>query len=179
MKRKWFAQFTDFMNSSIRAPLSLTSKVLQQIKKDLEPAFSTTFQKFILSQLVAGVATLFVCPQFGVSLTKMSGHHFIHSVMAYGDWACAALCASIFIGASSLISVFVLSRAEMRVLRTKPLVSIALPPLVYLLVFIVMRKPDAANAEVFMSPSYLATWYLVAVGIVVITLFSKKRSLLH
>ncbi len=179
MKRKWFAQFTDFMNTNVRAPASLTSKVLLQIKKDLEPAFSITFQKFILSQMVAGVATLFVCPQFGVSLVEIKGYHFIHSVMAYGDWACAALCASIFIGASSVISVFVLSRAEMQVLRSKPMVSIALPPLVYLLVFVVMRRPDAANAEIFMSPSYLATWYFVAVGIILLTLFSKKRSLLY
>ncbi|MCB0348862.1 MAG: hypothetical protein KDD37_08495, partial [Bdellovibrionales bacterium] len=71
-----------------------------------------------------------------------------------------------------------LNKSEMRVLRSRPVLSIILPPLAYLAVFLIMRNPTAINSEMFMSPSYIATWYLVSVLIVMFTLYSKKHFVL-
>lgn len=179
MKRKWFKNFLDFMNPQDVTPVSLRFQVLQQIRQKMQPSFLNSFQKFFISQAFAGIATLFICPQFGSGFIKDSGHHFIHALMSYGHWACAAFCASLFIGFASLITFFVLSSEEMKVLRQRAWVSVGLPPVIYLAVFITMRNKDAMHADYFVSAEYILTWYAVAVVIIALMLFSKKSNHPH
>lgn len=177
MKRKWLSNFLEFMNPSVETPRSLRHQVLQQIQKKLSPSFFDSFQKFFASQALAGVATLFICPQFGSGFTKDGGHHFIHVVMSYGHWACAAFCATVFMGFGSVIALLVLSQSEMSALRQKAWLSIGIPPLAYLMVFIVMRNKNELNSEYFIQPEYIVTWYGVAVLIVTTILFSRSKQL--
>jgi hypothetical protein len=175
MKRQWFKDFGEFLHSKDDAPSSLKNSILSKIKKDLQPSFSSSFQKFILSQALAGISTLFICPQFGIAFFNNEGHHFVHSIMAYGHWACAAFCASIFMGFASLITYFVLSRFEMRVLRKKWPVVVTFPPTIYLLVFIIMRNPQAMHSDFYISNEFISTWYVVAVTIAFSAIWLKTR----
>lgn len=174
MKHKRLKAFIDFMLSEKSAPSHLHSSILAKVAKDLEPSFASAFQRFFLSLSVAGVATLFVCPQFGSGFVSDSSSHFIHSVMAYGPWACAAFCAFVFMGFASLVSAFAISQADSLVLYKKAWVTVGLPPLVYVSIFVVMRNKDAMHADFFVSPAYLLTWYVVAAVILAATVSIKK-----
>jgi hypothetical protein len=173
MKHKWIKNFLDFMSPDYQTPANLRSQVLRQIQQKLSPSFLGSFQKFFLSQALAGVATLFVCPQFGSGFIHDNGNHFIHTLMSYGHWACAAFCAALFIGFASLAAFFVLRVEEIKVLRQKAWISIGIPPLAYLAIFVTMRNPESMHSDCYISPEYIVTWYIVAVVIVAFLLFAK------
>ena len=73
---------------------------------------------------VVGAFTLLFCPQFGVSLT--SGRGLMPYLMKYGESLCMLGCGALFTALSILVASLVLRPEEVRVLKEKELLQLAL-----------------------------------------------------
>jgi hypothetical protein len=122
---KWINEFSTFMNSEERLPSNeVSNTIIKKVHKDINPTSLKVFSKIGIVQAVIGLITLTFCPQFGFSLT--GNHGITHFMMRFGETVCIFGCGIIFIGSSLLVSAFVLSRDEMRVLRSHKILQIGI-----------------------------------------------------
>ncbi len=97
------------------APKIVTENILEKIRTELNPPAASVFMKLTLIQFFVGLATLAVCPQFGLSLTSSMG--LMQYLMKYGEAVCMLGCGALFTGASVLVASFALRPEEVKVLR--------------------------------------------------------------
>ena len=65
--------YTDFIKAKgVHPPEELNHKVLDYVKKDLNPSHIVVFTKLLSVQAFIGFLTLTFCPQFNLSLTNNS-----------------------------------------------------------------------------------------------------------
>ena len=79
---KLMHEFAEFVDAKPVAPLKSTeAAILGMVERDLRPALWRIFSKATLVQVAAGLATLTICPQFGVGF----GHHneLLHTLHLY------------------------------------------------------------------------------------------------
>ena len=112
-------EFEKFMTTSqAQPPRELSDKVTYLILQDLNPSFQQTIPKFIAIQATAAVATLSICPQFGVGPLG-GGNGIAHIFMSVGVWACALFCGLVFMGVGFLVSSLLMSSAELQLIQKK------------------------------------------------------------
>lgn len=85
-------------------PKEIEEIIKQRVYDDLEPSDTTAYTKSAGSLFFGGTLSLFLCGQFGMSLTPLAGsfNHAIHH--GIGPLWCAALCGGLF----AILPVFIL-----------------------------------------------------------------------
>ena len=137
-KSQWENDFMDFIQSEeVRPPQALTQNIMSQIHSDLHPSEVSVFRKAGALHLIAGIASLFLCPQFGLGLTELSFSffHLLHQM----NWAlCMFVCGSLFLGAGSLATGLLLRPEELRVLSKNGFVQFPLLTLMLLGILLIL-----------------------------------------
>ncbi len=143
-------------------------KILSDIKSRLNPDLKTLLLKLFAIHLGTAVVTLSICPQFGFSIFK-SGFNLMDLFMKIGPHFCDFACGIFFTSTSIFSALLILSRDEVRVLRSKKLLASATIVLTSL-GFLLMLNP-----ELFVQFSLL--WLIGSIGGVVISLEAGSRAL--
>ncbi len=120
----WYAEFEHFASIAEDAPpTELSAQICGRIKYDLQPSELRVFSRLALVHTLAGSATLFICPQFGLGFTA---HHagLMAFFMKLGPVGCMAACGAFFLGTSALIAGSMLKPEELRVLRRSRLLQL-------------------------------------------------------
>ncbi len=109
--------FCDFVESEPLTPSTKTELgIMQKVAADLCPLQWLVFGKLFVVEAVAGVATLFVCPQFGLGF---GGHnellHALHETAS--PFMFYLICGLIFVVVGAAIGGVFLSRDEIRTIK--------------------------------------------------------------
>ena len=129
MKMKFLSdtnqEFQEFLNPDDTDPSpALSEKVLNFVKRDLNPNAWLVFSKMALIHFTSGIFTLSICPQFGVRLFG-EGLGMMRYFMIFGRYGCIAACGAFFIGVSILLTGISLKREELRKLREHELLQLS------------------------------------------------------
>jgi len=124
----------------------LESSVLDSLKKELFPSFSSVAIKLGLIHLASSVLTLMACPQFGLRLF-FEGHGLMHYFMKAGSVACFALCGALYLGATFWIAKIFLGEFEWAAVRKNAVLSMGTISLLSLGAFAMINGPEL-NFEV-------------------------------
>lgn len=146
----------------------INEKILNDIKSRLNPDLKTLLLKVFTIHLATAILTLSICPQFGFSIFK-SGFNLMDLFMKIGPHFCDFACGVFFTSTSILSAIVILSRDELRVLRSRKLLvssTIVLSSLGFLLML---------NPELFVQFSIL--WLIGSIGGVIISLEAGSRVL--
>ncbi len=110
--------FNDFKKSSGNTPPEkLSQSILNSVNSSLKPSNLSVSIKFLFTQLVVGILSLSVCPQFKFSLTSNEEvFHLFHKT--FGMYGCMFICGTIFIGSGALFTNLLLSKAEINRIHT-------------------------------------------------------------
>lgn len=127
--------FEEFVHEGRAPGHAVSLKILETVRRDLNPAAWSVFSKLALIHFVVGAATLLLCPQFGIRLAG-SGLGVMKYFIFLGDYACTALCGAIFVGSSALAAAVLLRPEEIRVIRRQKILQLATLSLLSLGVFI-------------------------------------------
>ncbi len=117
-------EYEDFLRSSGNAPLAVSDKVRAQVQHALNPGAWSVFAKLAMIHLFSALATLSVCPQFGVR-TFGSGMGLAHTFMAFGEHGCMIVCGGLFVGTTLALCGILLRPEEVRVLRRHELLQVS------------------------------------------------------
>jgi hypothetical protein len=122
-KLSWEKDFAEFMNKGeTQVPDALSTQVLSQIHKELNPSATNVFLKIAFIQFAVGSVSLLFCPQFGISLTSSQG--IMPYLMKFGEGVCMLGCGAIFTAFSLLIASFALRPEEVRALKQHELLHL-------------------------------------------------------
>lgn len=122
---EWAREFKDFVEAGeIAPPCSLSSRILGDIRSDLNPTLWRVFGKLMGIQAAVGSASLLLCPQFGIGPIRHSGLKEV--LMSLGDHGCMLGCGAFFLGSSAFVASFCLRPEEIRVIRRGEVLQFAL-----------------------------------------------------
>ncbi len=110
------AEFQAFLSAEpLTPPGIIHDRVHTVVLRDLNPGLARVGSKVTGLHLVAALISLAICPQFGIG--PFGGDAGLMVVLMNWGWAaCAAGCGASFMLGTGLLSAFVLSRDEKRVL---------------------------------------------------------------
>jgi hypothetical protein len=112
---RWNAEFQSFLKAEAQTPPARLSQTLRaKVRADLNPPLWSVFGKTALVHLAVGALTLIFCPQFGLGT---SSHGMLHWLMQYGEAVCSFGCGAFFLGSGALVTAFMLTPEQMRVMR--------------------------------------------------------------
>lgn len=119
-EREIMREFAEFIEAGPVAPgKTADAAVLNRVENDLHPALWKVYAKFGLIEIAAGLATLSVCPQFGVGFGRHNELlHTIHT--ATSPFLFHLLCGLLFVIFGAALSGLVLNRNEIRVMGAGP-----------------------------------------------------------
>lgn len=103
--------YKTFMKSGAQTNEVVKARVKKSLLYQLNPPLSKLLPKFIFSLVLGGLATLSVCPQFGVG-PLVAGHGIGHLFMQFGEVACAAFCGAFYLSISTFVALMVLKPYE-------------------------------------------------------------------
>ena len=108
-------EFAEFIETDPVAPdEQLSESILNLVEKDLRPARWKVYSKFTLVEVAAGLATLTICPQFGLAFGQH--YEFLDAFQtATPPLAFYLLCGLFFVIFGAALSGLVLSRDEIRI----------------------------------------------------------------
>lgn len=115
MPKKINEIFSEFMNPDQNNHLPKDKEIsfLMQMKKRISPTLKEVLPKFLSAQVVATLATLSVCPQFGIGPIG-GGHGIGHYFMRFGEAGCAAFCGMVFLTTGTIVAMLLLRSSERR-----------------------------------------------------------------
>ncbi|BCR06067.1 hypothetical protein DESUT3_31360 [Desulfuromonas versatilis] len=144
-ERQRLREFAEFVDADPVAPTQrIDEAVRRMVVKDLRPALWKSFGKLTLVEAAAGLATLSVCPQFGLGF---GGHnellHGLHAAIPTGVFY--LLCGVLFVILGAVLGGLVLTRQEIGAIgRLRHLFFTAYSLLAY--VALVFLGPEAFAA---------------------------------
>lgn len=121
-------------------PNQLNQKILSEIKSRLNPDLKILFLKLFIIHLSTAVATLSICPQFGVAIFR-TNLNLMDVFMKISPHFCDFACGAFFTMASITSALVILSRDELRMLRHKQLLA-ALVMTLSSIGFLIMLNPQ-------------------------------------
>jgi len=168
-------EFLEFMQGEEEASESVRQMIQKEIQEDLRSFKFYTFTKFIFIQALSALATLTVCPQFGVGPIG-GGHGIGHYFMQYGQWACASFCGALFMGFSISLAFSFLKRGEKILIFKHQLWLVALIATVQMLCLMGIGN-FFEFTPMFNSPEFNSIWWLssVLISFSILKLLSMKR----
>lgn len=153
-------EFCDFVESAPVEPShAADARIMWRVKTDLQPPIGWLYAKFATIEAAAGVATLYVCPQFGVAF---GGHNeFLHALHEQaGFFTFYLICGLLFVVVGAALSALLLGVNELKAIKTSKYV--------YYLVFGVAAFLSfyAAGAQIiwlsaapWILGAYLGNWF--------------------
>ncbi len=157
MKDKKFEQqvmreFSDFIEATpTRSPHSIDDAILDRVAQDLRPPVWRIFSKMTGIELMAGVATLSICPQFGMGYDHRSEVlQTLHSTMP--AWAYFLVCGVLFVSVGGALSGLVLTRSEVRSLLHREYLYFAFFAVLAYVGFIVLGTEAFIISTLFWVP---------------------------
>ncbi len=130
--------YAEFLGATqVVPPRALTTRVLSQIHQALNPNAWAVFSKIALLHFISALATLSICPQFGVR-TFGEGMGLMHAFMSFGSHGCMIACGGLFTGTSLALGGLLLRPEEVRVLRSHRLLQISALTLLSLGAFLML-----------------------------------------
>ncbi len=118
-EQEMFQEFADFVETEQVAPgKQLDKSVLGRVRNDLQPAWWKVYGKITLVEVTAGLATLTICPQFGLGF----GQHkqFLHALHSSTSPAVFyLLCGLFFVTLGAILGGLILNRAEILAVGNK------------------------------------------------------------
>jgi len=154
-ERQLMREFSEFIDSEPASPgMQVEDAIMRRVAKDLKPVSWKIYGKVFLIEIAGGLATLTLCPQFGLGFGRHDELlHALHSLTPPPLFY--LICGLIFVSIGALLSAMLLTRSEVRTMnRSKYAYFIAYSLLVYsvLVVF---------GAESFLLSSL--TWMVGAI----------------
>jgi len=124
-EKEWLEDFSDFVRGGegVKVPEDVSSQILQQIHKEMNPSAWTVFMKLLGVHGVVGTLSLAVCDQFGISPFN-TGFSLANYFMKFGHSVCMTLCGFLFISLTILLGRLVLRSEEIMVLKKNVFVQI-------------------------------------------------------
>tara|TARA_R110000868_G_scaffold209490_7_gene459328 strand:+ start:2556 stop:3107 length:552 start_codon:yes stop_codon:yes gene_type:complete len=156
-------EFIDFLRKETDSMSpNIKSQILNKMKTKISPPIKDIWPKFVISQLAACLATLSVCPQFGIGPLG-GGHGLGHLFMSFGEAACAAFCGAFFLATGTAVAAVLLRKGERRELFQYRFRIIGAVGVTTFLVFMILGKtlqlPMLFNGVI---PSI--SWLVAAMG---------------
>ena len=101
----YFSDYAEFNNlpHPMAPPFSLSFKIRDQIKSDLEPELKTIFLQLLFLHIISGGITLLICPQFGIGPLG-GGDGMMGFVEHFGHLVCGIFCGSFFVSLTTILS---------------------------------------------------------------------------
>jgi hypothetical protein len=176
-KMKWKEEFDEFMKSSesIRPAPEHSQQLLEKVRNELSPQFSTVLSKLILLQFISGTATLSICPQFGIGPIG-GGNGVLHWVEHYGSAVCGSFCGSFFLIFSAIFAGLIFSRPERRKISENTLLAFSLLSLVSFVLLSLVSLMVAEHQHHGLDLTFLTMWFIS--GIVLASIAFKSSSML-
>jgi hypothetical protein len=110
------------MNEKIEIPKELTTKILREIKSRILLDVKPILLKLFVIHLIVAIGTLSICPQMGFSTFK-TNINLMYWFMHFGKVICDLACGALFSGTSVIMACLLLSRDELRVLRSNKILA--------------------------------------------------------
>lgn len=123
-----------------QVPNQLNQKILSEIKSRLNPDLKILFLKLFAIHVTTAVATLSVCPQFGVAIFR-TNLNLMDVFMKISPQFCDLACGAFFTMVSILSALLILSRDELRALRHQQILT-ALTLTLSSIGFLIMLNPQ-------------------------------------
>jgi len=153
--------FNDFLNNSQEPTGNLGQNLLFDLKSDIRQNKFLVLVKFFILQIAAGFVTLSVCPQFGIGPIG-GGHGISHIFMEIGVWACALFCGFFYFFCSVSLSLLLLTKAEIHLIKTKKwslsLLVLALSFLIFMLLNFII-----GIGQTLVITEFLLFWFFASV----------------
>ncbi|MCW8882303.1 MAG: hypothetical protein OQL17_12200 [Sedimenticola sp.] len=110
-------EFCDFVDAEPMLPSStLDVRIMDRVQHDLQPSVVWLYSKFFFIESGAGVATLFFCPQFGLSIGQQNDFfHVLHEQT--GFFAFYLICGLLFVIFGAAMSALLLSYNELQSIK--------------------------------------------------------------
>ncbi|MBH47921.1 MAG: hypothetical protein CME71_07085 [Halobacteriovorax sp.] len=175
-------EFIDFLTQETK-PMPETSRanILAKMKQKLAPPIKDIWPKFVSAQLIACLATLSVCPQFGVGPIT-GGHGLGHLFMSFGEAACAAFCGAFFLATGTAAAALMLRAGERRELFNYRFRIIGAVAVSTFLVFMILGK-TLELPMLFSGLLPTVSWLVAAMGsallVLQLALPKKAKSIIH
>lgn len=148
----WAQEFKSFAEAQeMKPPEEISAAIFAQVRRDLNPRLSLVLAKLGGIHVVVGSLSLLLCSQFGMGY----GDLMMRAFMGYGMPACMALCGALFLGLTSLIAGFLLSKHELKTIRRTAYAPVWLLGAMSLVVF--------WNFGAEIAVSWAAFWFIGAV----------------
>lgn len=114
MKSKLLEEFQVFLKSEAPPPSELERQLLSNIHQRLNPSLKLAVTKLFGLNAVGSIATLSLCPQYGLSIT--GGHGLMPYFMNISPAFCFFMCGLLWMVGGQILANFVLSWDERRIL---------------------------------------------------------------
>lgn len=116
-EQQMLREFAEFIHADPATPAKAAdAAVLGMVTRDLRPAAGKTFVKLSLVEVASGLATLTLCPQFGLGFGSHSEFlHRLHAATAPPIYF--LLCGVLFVLLGAVLGGLVLTRPEIRAIR--------------------------------------------------------------
>lgn len=138
--QNWAEEFKEFMVvQPVAPPDELSRKILEMVRRDLNPAAWLVFLKIALIHVVVGTLSLLLCPQFGIHFS--SGFDLLASFMQFNPYACMFACGLIFLSGTALVATLLLRPEEVRVIRQTKILQLSILGLLSLTTFFCFGAP--------------------------------------
>jgi len=145
-------EFCDFVDAEPMTPsIEIESKIMQKLEDELCPSQRFVFIKFFFIEAFAGVATLLVCPQFGLGL----GDHnqFFHTLHETLDpFVFYITCGLFFVIFGAAVSGLLLNYGEIRSIKRSKYIYYLIYALIACFLFFIL------GAEILLFSSF--AWIL-------------------
>ncbi len=147
-------EFVEFISTDQIAPgKHLDRAILTKVKSDLHPSLWKVYGKFTMIEAAAGLATLAICPQFGLGFGRHN--QFLHDLYStISPFLFYLLCGVLFVVLGAILGSLVLNRAEIRATGNSKYLYFAIYSTIAYLILITL------GAEVFVVSSL--AWVLGA-----------------
>lgn len=153
--------FLNFMKQESPPPSFLSEKIFAAEIAIIKRERINSFLSVLTVHVLAGLATLSVCPQFGWNPFG-ANPHTMHIFMKYGMWACGLFCGVLFMLSGSILSALLLPRVS-NALFYRNLIknSLILSSIFFFMLMTAGLYTSSDN--IFLGLSFSAFWYLGAV----------------
>ncbi len=165
--------YKKFIKDDEKLSNELSSKIFVQINKKINPKIESLLPKFIISFIVGAVATLSVCPQFGIG--PLIGEHGLgHLFMSYGETICAAFCGAFFLSISTMVAFISLKSFERKVIFDYEYRVLSCVSVFFFLIFMILNKTFELPSLYNSNFSFVVWWISGLMSAVIVSKFSRR-----
>lgn len=154
--KEMMKEFVKFVEADPVSPKTTTDNAIHKmVEKRLNPSIWIVFAKFSGIEAAAGLAILLVCPQFDIGFGSYNELlHLLHSTLS--PFFFFIVCGIFFVLLGAALAGLILSRDEIRVIKTTKYIYYAAYALMAYIIFV------SLGAEVFLMNSI--AWILGAMA---------------